>query len=126
MEQSVAWCWHGPPYGRWSFWSLPYKYMVFTGEQLNIFKAKSTVDGRNTIKYSIFEIRIHDALARADNYYLRSFLIYLELNHPRLCELDTEVSSMRCPILWINSWIMLPIHDADFGTNLHGTLCNAS
>ncbi|KAM1359930.1 hypothetical protein FF2_046165 [Malus domestica] len=69
--------------------------------------------------------RIHDALARADNYYLRSFLIYLELNHPRPCELDTGVSSMRCPILWINSWIMLPIHDADF-TNLHGTLCNAS
>ncbi|KAL6286106.1 hypothetical protein ACE6H2_010496 [Prunus campanulata] len=57
---------------------------------------------------------IHDALVRMDDDYLRSFLDYLELHLSSLSELVKPplVGSVN---LWINSWVRLPIHDADFG-----------
>lgn len=72
--------------------------------------------------------RIHDDLVLVDNDYLRSIINYLELNHPRPCELVTGPSSIWCPNLDMNSWIRLPIHEADFWlgtTYLHGTWHNA-
>lgn len=58
--------------------------------------------------------RIHDALARMDDDYLRSALDYLELQ-PDLSALVRGAHTFRCPNLGITSWVRLPIHDADFG-----------
>ncbi|KAA8540557.1 hypothetical protein F0562_024524 [Nyssa sinensis] len=58
--------------------------------------------------------RIHDALKRMDNDYLRSALDYLELQ-PDLKALVRGAHTFRCPNLGITSWARLPIHDADFG-----------
>lgn len=58
--------------------------------------------------------RIHNALKRMDNEYLRSALDYLELQ-PDLSALVRGAHTFRCPNLGITSWIRLPIHDADFG-----------
>nr|BAF49305.1 putative acyltransferase [Clitoria ternatea] len=58
--------------------------------------------------------RIHDALVRMDNEYLRSALDYLELQ-PDLKALVRGAHTFRCPNLGITSWARLPIHDADFG-----------
>lgn len=58
--------------------------------------------------------RIHNALARMDNEYLRSALDYLELQ-PDLKALVRGAHTFRCPNLGITSWVRLPIHDADFG-----------
>lgn len=58
--------------------------------------------------------KIHDALARMDNEYLRSALDYLELQ-PDLKALVRGAHTFRCPNLGITSWTRLPIHDADFG-----------
>ncbi|XP_060172741.1 shikimate O-hydroxycinnamoyltransferase-like [Lycium barbarum] len=58
--------------------------------------------------------KIHDALVRMDNDYLRSALDYLELQ-PDLKALVRGAHTFRCPNLGITSWVRLPIHDADFG-----------
>ncbi|PSS07565.1 Shikimate O-hydroxycinnamoyltransferase [Actinidia chinensis var. chinensis] len=58
--------------------------------------------------------RIHDALVRMDNDYLRSALDYLELQ-PNLKALVRGANTFKCPNLAITSWTRLPIHDADFG-----------
>ncbi|CAJ1951449.1 unnamed protein product [Sphenostylis stenocarpa] len=58
--------------------------------------------------------RIHDALLRMDNEYLRSALDYLELQ-PDLKALVRGAHTFKCPNLGITSWTRLPIHDADFG-----------
>ncbi|KAL3617703.1 hypothetical protein CASFOL_038024 [Castilleja foliolosa] len=58
--------------------------------------------------------KIHDALGRMDNEYLRSALDYLELQ-PDLKALVRGAHTFRCPNLGITSWVRLPIHDADFG-----------
>ncbi|CAL5440416.1 unnamed protein product [Camellia sinensis] len=58
--------------------------------------------------------RIHDALVRMDNDYLRSALDYLELQ-PDLKALVRGAHTFKCPNLGITSWVRLPIHDADFG-----------
>ncbi|KAL6958276.1 shikimate O-hydroxycinnamoyltransferase [Sarracenia purpurea var. burkii] len=58
--------------------------------------------------------RIHDALARMDDDYLRSALDYLELQ-PDLKALVRGAHTFKCPNLGITSWVRLPIHDADFG-----------
>lgn len=58
--------------------------------------------------------KIHDALARMDNEYLRSALDFLELQ-PDLNALVRGAHTFRCPNLGITSWARLPIHDADFG-----------
>ncbi|KAL8056319.1 hypothetical protein ABFX02_04G112000 [Erythranthe guttata] len=58
--------------------------------------------------------KIHDALARMDDGYLRSALDYLELQ-PDLKALVRGAHTFKCPNLGITSWVRLPIHDADFG-----------
>ncbi|TKY64653.1 Shikimate O-hydroxycinnamoyltransferase [Spatholobus suberectus] len=58
--------------------------------------------------------RIHNALVRMDNEYLRSALDYLELQ-PDLKALVRGAHTFKCPNLGITSWTRLPIHDADFG-----------
>lgn len=58
--------------------------------------------------------RIHAALARMDNEYLRSAVDYLELQ-PDLSKLVRGAHTFRCPNIGITSWTRLPIHEADFG-----------
>ncbi|KAI3929224.1 hypothetical protein MKX01_006460 [Papaver californicum] len=58
--------------------------------------------------------RIHDALLRMDDEYLRSALDYLELQ-PDLTALVRGAHTFRCPNIGITSWARLGIHDADFG-----------
>ncbi|KAF9617123.1 hypothetical protein IFM89_034173 [Coptis chinensis] len=58
--------------------------------------------------------KIHDALARMDDKYLRSALDYLEMQSD-LSALVRGAHSFRCPNIGITSWSRLPIHDADFG-----------
>ncbi|KAK1407115.1 hypothetical protein QVD17_38726 [Tagetes erecta] len=58
--------------------------------------------------------KIHEALAKMDNDYLRSALDYLELQ-PDLKALVRGAHTFKCPNLGITSWARLPIHDADFG-----------
>ncbi|XP_021817128.1 shikimate O-hydroxycinnamoyltransferase-like [Prunus avium] len=58
---------------------------------------------------------VHNALVQIDDDYLRSAVDYLELHRPCASPLVMGPPSMRCPNLRINSWVRLPIHDADFG-----------
>uniref|UniRef100_A0A0D6R4N5 Shikimate O-hydroxycinnamoyltransferase n=1 Tax=Araucaria cunninghamii TaxID=56994 RepID=A0A0D6R4N5_ARACU len=58
--------------------------------------------------------RIHEALGRMDDEYLRSALDFLELQ-PDLTALVRGAHTFRCPNIGITSWSRLPIHDADFG-----------
>ncbi|CAB4303519.1 unnamed protein product [Prunus armeniaca] len=58
--------------------------------------------------------RIHDAVVRMDNDYLRSALDYLQLQ-PDLLPLVRGARTFRCPRLAITNWSRLPIYDADFG-----------
>lgn len=58
--------------------------------------------------------KIHSALKRMDNDYLKSAIDYLELQ-PDLSALVRGAHTYRCPNLGITSWTRLPIHDADFG-----------
>ncbi|XP_068648286.1 shikimate O-hydroxycinnamoyltransferase-like [Aristolochia californica] len=58
--------------------------------------------------------KIHEALVRMDDDYLRSALDYLELQ-PDLSALVRGAHTFRCPNIGITSWVRLPIHDANFG-----------
>ncbi|CAN0862726.1 Shikimate O-hydroxycinnamoyltransferase [Linum grandiflorum] len=58
--------------------------------------------------------RIHDALTRMDDEYLRSALDYLHVQ-PDLSSLTKGAHTFKCPNLGITSWARLPVHDADFG-----------
>ncbi|KAK1269217.1 Shikimate O-hydroxycinnamoyltransferase [Acorus gramineus] len=58
--------------------------------------------------------KVHDALVRMDDEYLRSALDYLEIQ-PDLSKLVRGAHTFRCPNLCVTSWVRLPIHDADFG-----------
>ncbi|CAL8133210.1 unnamed protein product [Prunus armeniaca] len=58
---------------------------------------------------------VRSALVRRDDAYLRSVLDFLELHLPCNPQLVTGFPTIRCPNFLINSWIKLPIHDADFG-----------
>ncbi|KAJ9693414.1 hypothetical protein PVL29_012262 [Vitis rotundifolia] len=58
--------------------------------------------------------KIHNALARMDDEYLRSALDYLEIQ-PDLTALVRGAHTFRCPNIGITSWTRLPIYDADFG-----------
>ncbi|KAH7859490.1 hypothetical protein Vadar_001779 [Vaccinium darrowii] len=58
--------------------------------------------------------KIHDALSRMDDDYLRSALDYLELQ-PDPTALVRGSHTFKCPNLNVVSWIRLPVHDADFG-----------
>ncbi|KAA8522855.1 hypothetical protein F0562_009278 [Nyssa sinensis] len=58
--------------------------------------------------------KIHDALARMDDEYLRSALDFIEMQ-PDPTVFTRGPHTFRCPNLNINSWIRLPVFDADFG-----------
>ncbi|XP_021799912.1 shikimate O-hydroxycinnamoyltransferase-like [Prunus avium] len=58
---------------------------------------------------------VRNALVRMDDEYLRSALDYLELHLPSISIPVNGSLPMCCPNLRINSWLRLPIHDADFG-----------
>nr|GMC58310.1 shikimate O-hydroxycinnamoyltransferase-like [Ipomoea batatas] len=58
--------------------------------------------------------RIHDALVRMDDEYLRSALDYLECQ-PDLSKLVRGSNYFASPNLNINSWTRLPVHNSDFG-----------
>ncbi|KAK4479694.1 hypothetical protein RD792_015224 [Penstemon davidsonii] len=57
---------------------------------------------------------IHDAIVQMNNDYLRSTIDYLELQ-PDLVALAIGDHTFKCPNLSINSWVRMPIYDADFG-----------
>ncbi|KAK4487072.1 hypothetical protein RD792_006387 [Penstemon davidsonii] len=57
---------------------------------------------------------IHDAIIQMNNDYVRSTIDYLELQ-PDLKALAIGAHTFKCPNLGINSWVRLPIYDADFG-----------
>ncbi|KAJ8562173.1 hypothetical protein K7X08_011464 [Anisodus acutangulus] len=58
--------------------------------------------------------RIHSALSKMDDNYLRSALDYLELQ-PDLSILIRGPTYFASPNLNINSWTRLPVHECDFG-----------
>ncbi|KAF8407283.1 hypothetical protein HHK36_006410 [Tetracentron sinense] len=58
--------------------------------------------------------KIHEALVRMDDEYLRSALDYMELQ-PDLTALVRGPHTFRCPNIGVTSWSRLPLHDADFG-----------
>ncbi|XP_021289170.1 shikimate O-hydroxycinnamoyltransferase-like [Herrania umbratica] len=58
--------------------------------------------------------RIHEILKEMDDEYLRSGIDYIE-KAPDIKAIRRGPQHVRCPNLLINSWIRLPIHDADFG-----------
>ncbi|EOY07826.1 Hydroxycinnamoyl CoA shikimate/quinate hydroxycinnamoyltransferase [Theobroma cacao] len=58
--------------------------------------------------------RIHKILKEMDDEYLRSEIDYIE-KAPDIEAIRRGSQTMRCPSLVINSWILLPIHEADFG-----------
>ncbi|KAJ4958896.1 hypothetical protein NE237_026007 [Protea cynaroides] len=53
--------------------------------------------------------KVHDALTRMDDEYLRSAIDYLELNP------DPTVHSTKSPNISILSWVQLKMYDVDFG-----------
>lgn len=59
--------------------------------------------------------RIHSALARMDDEYLRSALDFLERQKDHLSSLVRGPTYFASPNLNINSWTRLPVHEADFG-----------
>lgn len=58
--------------------------------------------------------KVHDAVVRMDNDYLRSTLDFFEVQ-PDLSVLLRGPHTLVCPNLGSNSWVKLRIHDADFG-----------
>ncbi|QCE09730.1 shikimate O-hydroxycinnamoyltransferase [Vigna unguiculata] len=58
--------------------------------------------------------KIHNAIMRMDNQYLRSALDYLQLQ-PDLSALVRGPHTFGTPNVGINSWAKFPIYDADFG-----------
>nr|GLL34323.1 N-hydroxycinnamoyl/benzoyltransferase [Ipomoea trifida]GMD24304.1 shikimate O-hydroxycinnamoyltransferase-like [Ipomoea batatas] len=58
--------------------------------------------------------RIHSALSRMDDEYLRSALDFLECQ-PDLSKLIRGSNYFASPNLNINSWTRLPVHESDFG-----------
>ncbi|XWS13088.1 hypothetical protein CRYUN_Cryun36dG0007500 [Craigia yunnanensis] len=58
--------------------------------------------------------RTHELLKQVNDEYLRSALDYIE-KVPDLSTLARGSHTFRCPNLSVNSWVRLPIYDADFG-----------
>ncbi|MCL7028883.1 hypothetical protein MKW94_004083 [Papaver nudicaule] len=58
--------------------------------------------------------RIHDAILRMDDEYLRSALDYLELQRD-VKSLARGAHTFRGPNMAITSWVGIGLHDADFG-----------
>ncbi|KAK4479661.1 hypothetical protein RD792_015189 [Penstemon davidsonii] len=57
---------------------------------------------------------VHDAIIQMNNDYLRSTIDYLELQ-PDLLALAIGDHTFNGPNLSINSWVRMPVYDADFG-----------
>lgn len=57
--------------------------------------------------------KIHEAIKRVDDKYLRSALAYLEHKDPTTIKHGTE--TYTSPGFKLNSWMRLPIYDSDFG-----------
>ncbi|KAH7547529.1 hypothetical protein FEM48_Zijuj01G0319500 [Ziziphus jujuba var. spinosa] len=115
-----------------------------TKDHLNRLKAKSKEDGSNNNNnkvgyYTTYEMlaghvwrctckardlrskpswyavsRVHDAIVRMDNDYLRSAVDFLELQ-PDIPLLAPGGHTFKSPNLTVVSWVRLPIHDTDFG-----------
>ncbi|XVE71156.1 hypothetical protein DITRI_Ditri10aG0127800 [Diplodiscus trichospermus] len=58
--------------------------------------------------------KIHGAVKRMNNEYLRSAIDYLE-KLPDITAVRRGPEAFQCPNLSINNWMRLPIYDADFG-----------
>ncbi|GMI81470.1 hydroxycinnamoyl-CoA shikimate/quinate hydroxycinnamoyl transferase [Hibiscus trionum] len=61
--------------------------------------------------------RVHGALQRMDNEYIRSAIDYLE-TLPDLTAIRRGAETYRCPNLCVISWMRLGLHAADFGWGL--------
>ncbi|GMI70536.1 hydroxycinnamoyl-CoA shikimate/quinate hydroxycinnamoyl transferase [Hibiscus trionum] len=59
--------------------------------------------------------RIHERLKKINDEYLRSALDYIKQVSDLISTLARGPHTFRCPNLAINSWMLLPIYDADFG-----------
>ncbi|XVF65896.1 hypothetical protein PTKIN_Ptkin09bG0287600 [Pterospermum kingtungense] len=58
--------------------------------------------------------RVHRLLKQFNDEYMRSAIDYIE-KAPDLSKLVRGAHTFRCPNLNVNSWVWLPIYDADFG-----------
>lgn len=67
---------------------------------------------RNPLKATVS--KVHEAIARMDDEYLRSAIDYLELQ-PDLSIPSSNIFRYECPNLGIISWANLPFYDSDFG-----------
>nr|CDG56253.1 hydroxycinnamoyltransferase 2 [Glechoma hederacea] len=60
--------------------------------------------------------KIHDALARMDDEYMKSALDYLEVEQQNIAAIvRNEEETVGCPNAKITSWVRLPFYEADFG-----------
>lgn len=57
--------------------------------------------------------RVHEVLKQFNDEYLRSAVDYIE-KVPDLSTLVRGPHTFRCPNLAVNSWVWLPVYDADF------------
>ncbi|KAK8496112.1 hypothetical protein V6N12_046679 [Hibiscus sabdariffa] len=83
----------------------------------NVFFAASSISLSGNLQSEPFEDtveRVHGALQRMDDEYLRSALDYLEAL-PDITVARREAETFQCPNLNFNNWMRLPMHDADFG-----------
>ncbi|KAL5972363.1 hypothetical protein ACLOJK_041617 [Asimina triloba] len=87
---------------------------AFFGSAVFIAAAVATVGDLLSSSGTLASARIHDALARMDDEYLRSALDYLELQ-PDLTLMFRRSETCRFSNLGFVSWAKLPLYDADFG-----------
>ncbi|KAK6153790.1 hypothetical protein DH2020_013429 [Rehmannia glutinosa] len=67
----------------------------------------------NPLKFAVG--KIHNAIARMDNDYLRSAIDYLELLPSEIDAHSRGMHLFKSPNLLISNWSKLPMYDADFG-----------
>lgn len=78
------------------------------------FTTPVALSGDMISKPLIFTVKkIHEAIKQMDDKYLRSALAYLEHNDPTTIKHGAQ--TYRSPGFKLNSWMRLPIYDADFG-----------
>ncbi|XP_057787822.1 rosmarinate synthase-like [Salvia miltiorrhiza] len=59
--------------------------------------------------------KVHEAVARMNDEYLRSAIDYLELKLPNIHTTTRSDKTVKCPNFDITSWVRLPFYEADFG-----------
>ncbi|KAG6422192.1 hypothetical protein SASPL_118756 [Salvia splendens] len=59
--------------------------------------------------------KVHEAIARMDDKYLRSALDYLELHMRNVEGIVRSQNNVKCPNFGITNWLRLPFYEADFG-----------